>query len=151
MENNFSGSTLTKSYCEMHFGWLESFFLSLTLGLFWCLLAISMESIWYDDTASSSLCLRSAWPQLTRTRPLTGPVVNIGTEGICHHPLLANALTRLTWLIHTSVLPSIWNLGKNFALIVYLGQVQWLKKYFWFSSMREDGCFCYWICDFPQN
>ena len=25
------------------------------------------------------------------------------------------------------------------------------KKYFWFSSMREDGCFCYWICDFPQN
>ena len=26
-------------------------------------------------------------------------------------------LTRLTWLIHTSVLPSNWNLGKIFALI----------------------------------
>ena len=27
-------------------------------------------------------------------------------------------LTRPTWLIHTSVLPSNWNLGKNFALTV---------------------------------
>ena len=27
-------------------------------------------------------------------------------------------LTRLTWLIHTSVLPSNWNLGKFFALTV---------------------------------
>ena len=29
---------------------------------------------------------------------------------------LASTLTRLTWLIHISVLPSNWNLGKNFAL-----------------------------------
>ena len=28
-------------------------------------------------------------------------------------------LTRLTWLIHTSVLPSNWNLGKIFVLTVW--------------------------------
>ena len=31
-----------------------------------------------------------------------------------------NVLTRLTWLIHTSVLPSNWDLGKIFALTVQL-------------------------------
>ena len=30
--------------------------------------------------------------------------------------VIAIFLARLTWLIHTSVLPSNWNLGKNFAL-----------------------------------
>ena len=25
------------------------------------------------------------------------------------------------------------------------------KKYFWFSSMREDGCFCYWILIFLKT
>ena len=57
-------------------------------------------------------------------------------------------LTRLTWLIHILFLPSNWNLGKNFALTGELGQVHMEKKYFQFSSMQEDGYFCYWICDF---
>ena len=39
-------------------------------------------------------------------------------------------LTRLTWLIHTSVLPSIWNPGKIFAPIGQLGQAHMVKKIF---------------------
>ena len=46
-------------------------------------------------------------------------------------------LTRLTLLIHISVLPSNWNLGKNFALSGPLGQVHMVKKNFWNSSMRK--------------
>ena len=33
-------------------------------------------------------------------------------------PRIDENLTRLTWLIHTSVLPSNWNPGKIFALTV---------------------------------
>ena len=40
------------------------------------------------------------------------------------------SLTRLTWLIHTSVLPSNWNLGKISALTGQLGQVHMVKKIF---------------------
>ena len=40
------------------------------------------------------------------------------------------SLTRLTWLIHTSVLPSIWNPGKIFAPIGQLGQAHMVKKIF---------------------
>ena len=36
-------------------------------------------------------------------------------------------LTRLTWLIHLSVLPSNWNLGKMFALTGSLDQVHMVK------------------------
>ena len=39
-------------------------------------------------------------------------------------------LTHLTWLIHTSVLPSNWNPGKIFVLTVWLGQVHTVKKIF---------------------
>ena len=39
-------------------------------------------------------------------------------------------LTRLTRLIHTSFLPSNWNLDKNFALTGELGQVHMAKKIF---------------------
>ena len=39
-------------------------------------------------------------------------------------------LTRLTWLIHTSVLPSIWNPDKIFAPTGLLGQVHIVKKIF---------------------
>ena len=39
-------------------------------------------------------------------------------------------LTRITWLIHTSVLPSNWNLGKFFVLTGELGQVHMAKKLF---------------------
>ena len=38
-------------------------------------------------------------------------------------------LTRLTWLIHTSVLPSNWNLG-HFALKSQLGQVHMVREIF---------------------
>ena len=41
-----------------------------------------------------------------------------------------NLLTRLTWLIHTSVLPSIWNPGKIFAPTGLLGQVHMVKQIF---------------------
>ena len=41
-----------------------------------------------------------------------------------------NVLTRLTWLIHTSVLPSIWNPDKIFAPTGLLGQVHMVKKIF---------------------
>ena len=34
-------------------------------------------------------------------------------QSVCE---VQSLLTRLSWLIHTSVLPSNWNLGKNFAL-----------------------------------
>ena len=46
-----------------------------------------------------------------------------GAEWVC-------ILTRLTWLIHTSVLPSIWNPGKIFAPIGQLGQAHMVKKIF---------------------
>ena len=47
-------------------------------------------------------------------------------------------LTRLTWLIHTSVLPSNWNPDKIFAPTGLLGEVHTVKKeYFWNSSMWE--------------
>ena len=39
-------------------------------------------------------------------------------------------LTRLTWLIHTSVLPSSWNPGKIFAPTDQLVQVDMVKKIF---------------------
>ena len=39
-------------------------------------------------------------------------------------------LTRLTWLIHTPLLPSNWNLDKMFALTGQLGQVHMAKKIF---------------------
>ena len=39
-------------------------------------------------------------------------------------------LTSLTWLIHTSVLPSIWNPDKMFAPTGQLGQVNMVKKIF---------------------
>merc|ERR1712051_1103142 len=39
-------------------------------------------------------------------------------------------LTRLTWLIHTSVLPSNWNPDKIFAPTGLLGQVHLVKKIF---------------------
>ena len=45
--------------------------------------------------------------------------------------------TRLTWLIHISVLPSNWNPDKFFAPTGLLGQVHTVKKYFWNASMRE--------------
>ena len=38
--------------------------------------------------------------------------------------------TRLTCLIHTLLLPSNWNLDKNFALTGESGQVHMTKKYF---------------------
>ena len=50
-------------------------------------------------------------------------------------------LTRLTWLIHTSILPSNWNPDKIFATTGLLGQVHIVKKYFWNSSMREPFSF----------
>ena len=39
-------------------------------------------------------------------------------------------LTRLTRLVHTSFLPSIWNLDKKISLTGELGQVHMAKKYF---------------------
>ena len=39
-------------------------------------------------------------------------------------------LTRLTWLIHTSVLPLDWNLGNIFAVTGPLGQVHMAKNLF---------------------
>ena len=39
-------------------------------------------------------------------------------------------LTRLIWLIHTSVLPSNWNPDKIFAPTGLLGQVHMVKKIF---------------------
>ena len=39
-------------------------------------------------------------------------------------------LTRLTWLIHTSVLPSNWNPVKIFAPTGLLGQVHMVKRIF---------------------
>ena len=39
-------------------------------------------------------------------------------------------LTRLAWLIHTSVLPSNWNPDKIFAPTGLLGQVHTVKKIF---------------------
>ena len=41
---------------------------------------------------------------------------------------LGMELTRLTQLIHTSLLPSNWNLDKFFALLGELGQVHMAKK-----------------------
>ena len=64
---------------------------------------------------------------------------------------LEKTLTRLTWLIHTSFLLSNWNLDKLFALTSDLGQLHMTKKNFRFSSIWEDGYFCYWICDFPPS
>ena len=46
-------------------------------------------------------------------------------------------LKHLTWLIHTSVLSSNWNLGKVFALTGSLGQLHMVKRYFWNSSTRK--------------
>ena len=43
---------------------------------------------------------------------------------------IMSTLTRLTWLIHISVLPSNWNLDKIFALTGQLGQVHMAKKIF---------------------
>ena len=51
-----------------------------------------------------------------------------------HEKMEYNILTHLTRLIHTSFLPSNWNLDKHFALTCELGHVQMAKKY---------------ICDFP--
>ena len=65
--------------------------------------------------------------------------------------LFCVSLTRLTWMIHTSFLPSNWNLGKIFALTGPLGLVHIVIFFPEFFSMREDGHFCYWNCDFPQN
>ena len=70
------------------------------------------------------------------------------TDSICNYNIapVENAkgiilsrgyLARLTWLIHSSVLPSIWNLSKSFVLTGPLGQVHMVKKYFWNSSMRK--------------
>ena len=42
----------------------------------------------------------------------------------------SKTLTRLTWLVHTSFLPSSWNLDKNFALTGELGQAHMAKKIF---------------------
>ena len=39
-------------------------------------------------------------------------------------------LTRLTWLTHTSLLPSNWELDEIFALAVELGQVHMANKNF---------------------
>ena len=39
-------------------------------------------------------------------------------------------LNTSTWLIHISVLPSNWNLIKNFAVTGQLGQVHTIKKIF---------------------
>ena len=50
--------------------------------------------------------------------------------------LRGTLLTRLTRLIHTSVLPSNWNLGK-----IQLGQVHMVKKYFLNSSMHKPFSF----------
>ena len=41
---------------------------------------------------------------------------------------LGMELTRLTQLIHTSLLPSNWNLDKFFALLGELGQVHTLES-----------------------
>ena len=51
-------------------------------------------------------------------------------------PQIQLLLTRLTRLIHTSFLPSNWNLDKIFALTVGLGQAHMAKKCLKFSSMR---------------
>ena len=51
-------------------------------------------------------------------------------------------LTRLTWLIDTSVLRSNWYLGKLFAPTGQLGQAHTVKKgYFWNLSMRKPFSF----------
>ena len=62
-----------------------------------------------------------------------------------------NCLTCLTWLVHTSFLPSSWNLDKFFALTGELGQAHMAKKIFPIFYMGENVYFCYWICDFPQK
>ena len=36
--------------------------------------------------------------------------------------ILSDSLTRLTWLVHTSFLPSSWNLNKKFALTAKLAK-----------------------------
>ena len=52
-------------------------------------------------------------------------------------------LTRITWLIHTSFLPSSWNPNNFFALAGYLAQVHMSKKKFNFppcgKGKREEG------------
>ena len=48
----------------------------------------------------------------------------------CFFPNVKKVLTHLTLLIHTSVLPSNWNLCKIFAPIRQLGQVHMVKKIF---------------------
>ena len=51
---------------------------------------------------------------------------------IVHCPSIFQSvlLTRLTWLIHTSVLPSNWNPDKMFPPTGLLGQVHMVKKIF---------------------
>ena len=44
--------------------------------------------------------------------------LDVSSKNVPNHCPLNFTLTRLTWLIHTSVLPSNWNLGKIFALTV---------------------------------
>ena len=53
-------------------------------------------------------------------------------------PRAPSLVATLTWLIHTSVLPSNWNLSKIFAVTGLLEQVHMVKKnHFWNSSMRK--------------
>ena len=52
-------------------------------------------------------------------------------------------LTRLTWLIHASVLPSIWNPDKNFAPTGQLGQVHMVNKIL--SGFQFEGKTDVWI------
>ena len=48
-------------------------------------------------------------------------------------------LTRLTWLTHTSLLPSNWDLDELFALAVELGQVYMANKKFPIFLNAEKG------------
>ena len=45
--------------------------------------------------------------------------------------------------IHTSVNWSKWNMGENFGLKFHLSYLHTPQRFFWNSTMRKEGHFCY--------
>ena len=87
-----------------------------------------------------------------------------GLIKIFYRPLFWETSTNVSFTTPTSkyhhVLPD-WFIDRFYPQIgfwttILLWQVNWVK-YIWRKkkiqspSMRENGYFCYWICDFPQN
>ena len=112
----------------------------------WALLVLAVECQIFSITIAGRSEICRTW-QIIETNAIFGLLFVYYTNrrhahwlGLwytsAHFPLV---LTRHTWLIHTSVLPSNWNLDKIFALTGQLGQVHVAKKIFVIFLHAGDG------------